>query len=720
MSDNAITPKGVDLYDFEDHDTHRSLIFNDMKKALSEQYPYTHNGVRLELHDLDYVEPETVSLKEQKKALLENKYLTRRLRGTFRLFDDNTGDMLDEKTMTLMRVPYLTQRGTYVHGGNDYASIAQSRLLPGMYTRRQKSGELETQVNVRSGTGTAFRIGLEPESSQYRMRVQSANLHLYSLLHDLGVEDDQLSKVWGPEILDANRNKYDSRVLDKAYDRFVSKWNRSENPSREEKAKAIRDALDNSQVHERVARRNVPNMFDRTKAAEWALAAERQKAEPPAPQLTKEAVWSVKLASLNHEELVAVAAFLNDRLEAGINLDAGTEDIEEQIMSIVTDQGINPGLLQLGMDQQENVQDELADIEGPPPPEPPKYASEMHLPDQFVKLARFGAGVLFKMPSGKYLLQENQAEDVDDDEKDSVGKLRPAGGGKQVSDRNLKATILREMEEEFGIPQDIAGPKVALLGYITQGKYRNCAVFEYYDHGLKPGWYQAANSKNERIKLVEADLDDARYVGPKLTSLRKFQHHYRPTPSTRQEPWIGVDLDGTLAEHGADEFHPAKIGPPVPAMLERVKKWVADGRKVKIFTARAVESKWIPRIQSWLTMHGLPALEVTNIKDPAMIELWDDRAVTVERNTGKDMTKSAALSADFLMQRGQCCGAGCVNCPYTPLHKQGSQALAPTRAVRSRLVTPYELAGYAESREEGQRRSYETDQQIWPDESETD
>ena len=49
--------------------------------------------------------------------------------------------------------------------------------------------------------------------------------------------------------------------------------------------------------------------------------------------------------------------------------------------------------------------------------------------------------------------------------------------------------------------------------------------------------------------------------------------------------WIGVDLDGTLAEYAGwvSEEH---IGHPVPMMLERVKAWLAEGKDVRIFTAR--------------------------------------------------------------------------------------------------------------------------------------
>ncbi len=101
-----------------------------------------------------------------------------------------------------------------------------------------------------------------------------------------------------------------------------------------------------------------------------------------------------------------------------------------------------------------------------------------------------------------------------------------------------------------------------------------------------------------------------------------------------EEGWVGVDLDGTLAHdtgyHGEDQ-----IGPPIPEMLERVKNWINQGRRVKIFTARATIPQHIPHIKEWLQANGLPDLEVTNMKDFAMIELWDDRAVEVTTNTGR-------------------------------------------------------------------------------------
>ncbi len=102
--------------------------------------------------------------------------------------------------------------------------------------------------------------------------------------------------------------------------------------------------------------------------------------------------------------------------------------------------------------------------------------------------------------------------------------------------------------------------------------------------------------------------------------------------------WIGVDLDGTLAYY--DYWRgPNHIGDPVPAMLARVRSWLDDGRRVKVFTARvsnpdtATEAR--AAIEAWCEAHLGARLEVTNVKDFGMLALWDDRAVQVVTNTGR-------------------------------------------------------------------------------------
>ncbi|MCW4026363.1 MAG: hypothetical protein NWE76_02625, partial [Candidatus Bathyarchaeota archaeon] len=271
-------PEGVTLRDLGDHKGLRNSIYEGVKQQVTESFPHSYGGVRIELDDVDYADKDYFSIADQKKAIMQNKFLGRRLRGTFRLYDEATNEELDSKTVTLMKVPHLTNRGTFVHGGNEYVSMMQSRLIPGAYTRKQANGELETQFNVRPGTGRAFRVSMNPKDAQFRMRIQQSNLHLYSLLHDLGVPDEQLAETWGPEILEINKKKYDKRVLDKAYQRLVNPRKGQEAPDEETKKQTIQEALERSQMDARVARLNLPNLFEKRAADEWNAQWEGVKA----------------------------------------------------------------------------------------------------------------------------------------------------------------------------------------------------------------------------------------------------------------------------------------------------------------------------------------------------------------------------------------------------------------------------------------------------------
>jgi len=105
--------------------------------------------------------------------------------------------------------------------------------------------------------------------------------------------------------------------------------------------------------------------------------------------------------------------------------------------------------------------------------------------------------------------------------------------------------------------------------------------------------------------------------------------------SLTEDESIAVDLDGTLAMDYEEDFDPEFIGEPVPDMLNKVKDWLNAGKTVKIFTARAHDSRNIPPIAKWLEKHGIGGLEITNRKTPDMKVIWDDKARSVVINTGK-------------------------------------------------------------------------------------
>jgi hypothetical protein len=113
-------------------------------------------------------------------------------------------------------------------------------------------------------------------------------------------------------------------------------------------------------------------------------------------------------------------------------------------------------------------------------------------------------------------------------------------------------------------------------------------------------------------------------------------------------PWIGVDLDGTLAEwHGDIDT----IGAPLMPMVREVTRWLSEGRMVKIMTARvACTGEYVEvsqrhddeqfaatqkrMIEEWCLKNIGMVLPVVCSKDFGMIALYDDRAIPVKHNVG--------------------------------------------------------------------------------------
>lgn len=118
-------------------------------------------------------------------------------------------------------------------------------------------------------------------------------------------------------------------------------------------------------------------------------------------------------------------------------------------------------------------------------------------------------------------------------------------------------------------------------------------------------------------------------------------------PITKKPKWIGVDFDETLRRYD---------GTPVKAMVARVKNWIAQGIEVRIVTAR-VNEVWDDQrearnwdksgveeqrkfVADWCEEQFGVRLKVQWGKSAGMLELWDDKVVRIEANTGLRLSPS--------------------------------------------------------------------------------
>lgn len=195
----------VQLRRIDDIDTHKKWIRQSVidgftnKEYKGKTYTLKISNPRIEQRDY--------SIGEQKKALLYNRNLSEPVKGDITLYKD--GKVVEtKKNFLIANMPYHTGRNSIVSNGTSYSVPAnQLRLRPGAYTRKKTNGELETHFNLISGTGSGFRINIDPKKGIFGLSLGQTNAPLYPLLKEMGVPDKDMEATWGKATFDANKNE---------------------------------------------------------------------------------------------------------------------------------------------------------------------------------------------------------------------------------------------------------------------------------------------------------------------------------------------------------------------------------------------------------------------------------------------------------------------------------------------------------------------------------
>jgi len=103
-------------------------------------FPIETNDRILEIESVDKITSEAAydqsfNIKNHLDAKLKGRDLTMPLKATLVLKEKATGRVIDRKKVTLLDQPVMTNRGSFIYGGNDYHIVNQLRLKPGVYTR---------------------------------------------------------------------------------------------------------------------------------------------------------------------------------------------------------------------------------------------------------------------------------------------------------------------------------------------------------------------------------------------------------------------------------------------------------------------------------------------------------------------------------------------------------------------------------------------------------
>lgn len=262
-------PPGVTLRAPGDHNALRKATFDNALKAASELQPVSNSQYTMKLSDVHYADPDRVSKKRYKEAILKGETLGRRLRGTWQLIDNATQQLVSAHKSTIAEVPYITDNGTAVLNGVDYSVAHQTRLKPGVFARIKSSGEAEAHVNLLPGTGQAHRMILEPGKGTFRLHFDTTSVPLISVLKAMQVPEKDIKATFG--------DLYPSNVkIDNPANvaKLAAKIVRRPDPSKTT-SEQLKEALGNMRLDPDVSNRSLGAPFDHVSPDFYMAAAKR-------------------------------------------------------------------------------------------------------------------------------------------------------------------------------------------------------------------------------------------------------------------------------------------------------------------------------------------------------------------------------------------------------------------------------------------------------------
>lgn len=317
-----------------DAPTHRENIRRKTLEAFQQAFPLKTKNYTIELSN-PRIEHKDFSSNDQKKAILEGRSLTERVRGDLVVKDAEGNVANHAKDFTLMHLPWFTPRHTFVVDGNEYSVSNQIRTKPGVYTRRRGNEDLEAAFNLSKGAN--FRLSMDPEEARLHMEYGTTKIPLYPVLRALGVPHTDIANHWGPEVAAMNRDAFKTpdRHVEKLYTKLIPQSQQT-HKSLEEKVRAIHDYYRVTKMDPEVNKSTLGTNYDSVSPLVLLDASKKLL------DVHRAGVDTDDRDSLEYKTFHSVDDFIKERIhldaramknKVGIKLDASKGDLRKALPS---------------------------------------------------------------------------------------------------------------------------------------------------------------------------------------------------------------------------------------------------------------------------------------------------------------------------------------------------------------------------------------------------
>lgn len=244
-----------------------------------------------------------------KKYKTTGRTLASRLLGDVTVSDKRSNKVLDRQVgHPILSVPHLTSKQSFIVGGKEVQIVNQIRLKPGTYTRYTADNNVETFINTAGG---GYRVQFDRVRQVFRIRVgQSTYVYLYPILKALGVEDVDLRKIWGDEIIQANRRYDRPTELSKLYKKMRPYADVPE--SRGELAEAIKDYFASKPLDPNITKLTLGTRYSKIEPKVLVAASEK------ALKLAQGEVKADDTENIAYKSLHGVDDFVIEKVEQNI------------------------------------------------------------------------------------------------------------------------------------------------------------------------------------------------------------------------------------------------------------------------------------------------------------------------------------------------------------------------------------------------------------------
>lgn len=248
----------------------RSNIINEFQTF----FPFERNDYRFEVKDIEIEEP-SVSYEDQEAAFLNDDSIEAIVRGTVEVYHKGTL-VKTHKNQILVRVPYPTDRGSYISGGNEMVVLNRMQMRNGIYihpVRDIKHTKLLT-AEVRTGN-QRFHIDFDINRAQLKLnglgdygKTSPGSIDLISFLKFLDVSEAQIKEAIGNDELYQSLTQNSTKATpQKIYNAIFTKNYPGNEEAKQEILSFINDRLVFSEDSQKINRHTIglgASTFDAT------------------------------------------------------------------------------------------------------------------------------------------------------------------------------------------------------------------------------------------------------------------------------------------------------------------------------------------------------------------------------------------------------------------------------------------------------------------------